>query len=70
MNTELSKALNKNRRKKFPGLNLTAEDMCQITITTLSGLAGFLRKRTSFNSARLFKYASEAVGDFLTEKEG
>lgn len=69
MNKELSQGLNKKVKRKFPNLNLTTEDICHITIITLSTLAGYLRKRTSFNSARLINYVGKSVEDFLTEKE-
>jgi len=67
MNKELSRELAKRAKHKFPDLNLTPTIMCQITSVTLGGVSLFLRKQTTFNSARLFKYASEAVGDFLKE---
>jgi hypothetical protein len=70
MNKELSKALNNKIKMRFPALNLKPEDMCHITIITLSTLAGVLRKRTTFNGARLLKYAGKSVEDFLTGKEG
>jgi len=70
MNKELSQALNKKMKKKFPGINLKPEDMCHITIMTLSTLASFLRKRIAFSGAKLLQYAGKAVEDFLTEKEG
>jgi hypothetical protein len=70
MNKELSQALTKKMKRKLPSLNLKPEDMCQITIITLSSLASFLRKRTTFNGARLLKYAGQSVEDFLTGKEG
>lgn len=68
MNKELSKALNNRAKKKFPALSLTTEDMCHITMTTLSTMAGFLRKRTTFNGARLLEYAGKSVEDFLNEE--
>jgi hypothetical protein len=70
MNKDLSKALTKKAKIKFGALNLSPEDMCRITSITLFTLAGFLRKRTTFNGARLLKYAGQSVEDFLTEKEG
>ena len=68
MNKELSQGLIKKSKKRFPALNLTPDEMCHITIITLSTLAGFLRKRTTFNSARLLEYAGKSVGDFLNEE--
>jgi hypothetical protein len=69
MNRELSKGLNKKIKRKFPNLNLTTEDTCHITQVTLSTIAGFLRKKTTFNGARLLEYAGKSVGDFLAEEE-
>ena len=68
MNKELSKALNNRAKKKFPTLNLRTEDMCHITIITLATMAGFLRKRTTFNGARLLEYAGKSVEDFLNQE--
>ena len=70
MNKDLSRALNKKLKEKFPTLNLSPEDGCHITIITLSTLAGFLRRRTSFNGSRLLEYAGRSVGDFLAGREG
>ena len=70
MNKDLSRALNKKLKEKFPTLNLRPEDACHVTIITLSTLAGFLRRRTSFNGSRLLQYAGKSVEDFLTGKEG
>ena len=68
MNKELSKALAKRIKKRFPALNLMPEDMCHITIITLATMAGFLRKRTTFNGARLLEYAGKSAEDFLNQE--
>jgi hypothetical protein len=70
MNKELSQALKKKMKKRFPDLDLKPEDMCHVTIITLSTLAGFLRNRVAFSGAKLLKYAGKAVEDFLVGKEG
>jgi hypothetical protein len=69
MNKELSKALKKKLKGRFPALNLTPEEMCHVTKITLFTLAAHLRKRTSFNGARLIKYAGKSVEDYLEGKE-
>jgi hypothetical protein len=69
VNQDLSKALNEKSRKVFPALNLTPEDMCRISMLTLTTLAAHLRRRTTFSGARLLKYAGKSVEDFLTGKE-
>jgi len=61
MNKDLSRVLNKKLKEKFPGLDLTPEQMCHVTIMTLSALVGFLRKRTRFNGSRLLRYARDSV---------
>lgn len=65
LNKDLSKALNKEVKKRFPALDLTPDDMCHIAVMTLSTLAGFLRKKTTFNGARLLKYARDSVKDLV-----
>lgn len=61
MKAELAHKVLTEVRRKFPALNLTAEDIVQITIITLSTLAASLRRRTIFSSARLLKYAGNSV---------
>lgn len=70
MNKDLAKGLSKKAKKQLPALNLTPEQMCHVTIITLSTLAGDLRKRTIFSGARLLKYAGKSVEDVLNGKEG
>ena len=68
MKTELLKELTKRSKRKCPALNLTAQDMCHVTIITLSTLARLLRKQTTFNGARLLEYAGKSVEDFLNKE--
>jgi hypothetical protein len=68
LNKELSQELGKRLKKKLPALELTVDDMCHVTIITLSTMARFFRKQATFSSARLLEYARESVNDFLEER--
>lgn len=69
MNKELAPRVVKEVKGRFPTLKLTAEDISQITIITLSTMAYFLRSRTAFSNARLLKHARDSVKSLL-ESEG
>jgi hypothetical protein len=68
MHKELASRLVNKVQEGVPKVVLTAEEIAQITMITLSTLADFVRKHSAFGSARLFDYARESVKRHLEEE--